>query len=164
MTNTTRTFTCTIAAAALLALSACGTQPNQPVYQSGTTQGSYPANTSGNTTDARYGVVQSMDLVQQESRSGIGAGAIVGAVVGGVLGNQVGGGSGKTAATVLGAAGGAYAGNEIQKSNQQAQTAQAIRLNVRFREGDYVTVTQESAADIRVGDRVVVQNGVARRY
>lgn len=164
MTNTIRIFTSTAAAAALLVLSACGTQPSQPVYQGGATQGSYPANTSSNTSVARYGVVQSINMVQQESSSGIGAGAIVGAVVGGVLGSQVGGGSGRTAATVIGAAGGAYAGNEIQKSNQPAPTAQGVQLNVRLFEGDFVTVTQASAVDIRVGDRVVVQNGVARRY
>jgi len=162
MTNTTRTITCTVAAAALLALSACGTQPNQPVYQGGTSQSSYPASTGSQTNIARYGVVQSINMVQQES--GIGAGAIVGAVVGGVLGNQVGGGSGRTAATVLGAAGGAYAGNEVQRRNQQGQSGQAVSMDVRMQDGAYVTVTQDSAMDIRVGDRVVVQNGVARRY
>ena len=42
----------------------------------------------------------------------------VGAVVGGVLGNQVGSGDGKTLATILGAIGGGYVGNEIAKKNQ----------------------------------------------
>ena len=114
MNDKTRTIAIAAATAALLSLAACGTQPGQPVNQAGATQSSYPSNTTNNNAYARYGVVQSMDLVQQESNSGIGAGAIVGAVVGGVLGNQVGKGDGKTAATVLGAAGGAYAGNEIQ--------------------------------------------------
>ena len=41
----------------------------------------------------------------------------VGAVVGGLLGNQVGGGTGKTLATVAGAVGGGYIGNEIAKRN-----------------------------------------------
>jgi Glycine zipper 2TM domain len=41
----------------------------------------------------------------------------VGAVVGGLLGNQVGGGTGKTLATVAGAVGGGYVGNEIAKRN-----------------------------------------------
>ena len=41
----------------------------------------------------------------------------VGAVVGGLLGNQVGGGNGKTLATVVGAVGGGYVGNEIAKRN-----------------------------------------------
>ena len=46
----------------------------------------------------------------------------IGALVGGVLGHQVGGGSGKTLATVAGAAGGGYAGNQIQKKTQQNDT------------------------------------------
>lgn len=41
----------------------------------------------------------------------------VGAVVGGLLGNQVGGGNGKTLATIAGAIGGGYLGNEIAKRN-----------------------------------------------
>ena len=49
--------------------------------------------------------------VAQNSPIGIG----VGAVVGGLLGNQVGGGKGKTLATIAGAVGGGYLGNEIAK-------------------------------------------------
>lgn len=45
----------------------------------------------------------------------------LGAVVGGLLGNQVGDGRGRTLATIAGAVGGAYAGNEIAKRNQQEQ-------------------------------------------
>ena len=46
----------------------------------------------------------------------------LGALVGGVLGHQIGGGSGKTLATVAGAAAGGYAGNQIQQKTQQADT------------------------------------------
>jgi uncharacterized protein YcfJ len=46
----------------------------------------------------------------------------IGALVGGVLGHQVGGGSGKTLATVAGAGAGGYAGNKIQQSAQQHDT------------------------------------------
>ncbi len=46
------------------------------------------------------------------------AGTAIGAVAGGLLGNQVGGGKGKTLATVAGAVGGGYAGNRIQKNQQ----------------------------------------------
>ena len=51
--------------------------------------------------------------VAHNSPIGIG----VGAVVGGLLGNQVGGGNGKTLATIAGAVGGGYLGNEIAKRN-----------------------------------------------
>lgn len=50
------------------------------------------------------------------------AGTAIGAVAGGVLGNQVGGGKGKTLATVAGAVGGGYAGNKIQQNNQRKHT------------------------------------------
>jgi len=50
------------------------------------------------------------------------AGTVIGGVVGGLLGNQVGGGTGKTLATIAGAAGGAYAGNQIQKGMQERDT------------------------------------------
>lgn len=46
----------------------------------------------------------------------------LGALVGGVLGHQIGGGNGKTLATVAGAAAGGYAGNKIQQKTQQADT------------------------------------------
>ena len=49
--------------------------------------------------------------VAQNSPVGMG----VGAVVGGLLGNQVGGGNGRTLATIAGAVGGGYVGNEIAK-------------------------------------------------
>jgi uncharacterized protein YcfJ len=41
---------------------------------------------------------------------------------GGILGHQVGGGSGKTLATVAGARAGGYAGNKIQQNAQQKDT------------------------------------------
>jgi uncharacterized protein YcfJ len=46
------------------------------------------------------------------------AGTVTGAVVGGLIGHQFGGGSGRTALTIGGAAAGAYAGNQIQKHHQ----------------------------------------------
>lgn len=145
-----------LALAALLALGGCQNMNPPNTYDSGT---AYPQSNSGGAYTG-YGVVQSIDLVRQGS-SGIG-GAIVGGVVGGIIGHQVGGGQGNTAATVLGAAGGAYAGHEIEKRNQPQ--ADAYKFTIRMRDGSYQTVTQTSIEDIRVGDRVRIDNGVARRY
>ncbi len=39
--------------------------------------------------------------------------------MGGLIGNQVGGGNGRKVATIVGAIGGGYVGNEIAKHNQQ---------------------------------------------
>jgi uncharacterized protein YcfJ len=60
------------------------------------------------------GVAQQPVAAKQNSPVGIG----IGAVVGGVLGSQVGSGDGKTLATIAGAVGGGYVGNEIAKKNQ----------------------------------------------
>ncbi|MCB2001511.1 MAG: glycine zipper 2TM domain-containing protein [Rhodoferax sp.] len=161
MMTRTRSVSVAIVAATALVLGACSTQPNPTASTSSYPSTSYPT-TSGSNVNAQYGVVQSIERVQGEARSGVGAGAIAGAVIGGVLGNQVGGGSGKTAATVLGAAGGAYAGNEIQKRNQRPDDL--MRIGVRLYNGANVSVTQEPVPDLRVGDRVLVQNGTAVRY
>ena len=46
-------------------------------------------------------------------------GTVVGGVAGGLLGSTIGSGSGRTVATIAGAAGGAYVGNQVQKNAQQ---------------------------------------------
>lgn len=154
-----------IALAAALTLGACANTGAPAATGAGSTYPQPGSSSSG--TYSGYGVVQSIDLVQQQpgtgiAGTGIGVGAIAGAVVGGIIGNQVGGGVGNTAATVLGAAGGAYAGNEIEKRNQQQ--ANAYKFTIRMNDGSYQTLTQNTNADVRVGDRVVIDNGVARRY
>ncbi|SDH61756.1 glycine zipper 2TM domain-containing protein [Pseudomonas panipatensis] len=50
------------------------------------------------------------------------AGTAIGAIAGGLLGNQIGGGKGKTLATVAGAVGGGYAGNKVQEGMQERDT------------------------------------------
>jgi outer membrane lipoprotein SlyB len=150
-----------IGMAAVLALGACA-NTNTPIN----TGAAYPQSTNSGGVYQGYGVVQSIELVKQNSSgiggSGIGAGTIAGAVIGGIVGHQVGGGDGNTAATVIGAAGGAYAGHELEKKNQQQ--SDAYKFTIRMNDGSYQTVTQSTSGDIRVGDRVQIENGVARRY
>lgn len=50
-----------------------------------------------------------------------GAGAVMGAIAGGAVGHNVGGGSGRAAATALGVIGGALLGNNIEGSSSQVQ-------------------------------------------
>ena len=57
--------------------------------------------------------------VQDENRI---AGSVLGAVAGGVIGHQFGGGRGRDGATVVGALGCGYAGNQIQGSMQEGDT------------------------------------------
>ena len=84
--------------------------------------------------------------------------------MGGVVGSQIGSGKGKTAATVVGAAGGAIAGHEIQKRNRVNNGNEAYRIRVRLDRGGYLTVNQNDIADLRVGDQVRVENDTAYRY
>ncbi len=71
-------------------------------------------------------VCEDVTVQDQPSDSHQIAGMAIGGVAGGVLGHQVGGGKGKTIATVAGAAGGAYAGKKIQE-NQQAKNTHVER-------------------------------------
>ncbi|MEW6164536.1 MAG: glycine zipper 2TM domain-containing protein [Pseudomonadota bacterium] len=91
------------------------------------------------------------EVAQPGAASGLGA--VAGGVVGGLLGNQVGKGSGNTIATVLGAAGGAYAGHQIEKSRKQATR---YEIDVRMNDGSLRTMTQETVPVWRIGDRVKV--------
>lgn len=101
------------------------------------------------------GRVESVQAVRSAPRtSGVGVG--VGAVVGGLLGNQVGGGNGRTLATVAGAVGGGYAGNEIEKRNH---TTTSYQVRVRMEDGEIRSFSQGGAGGWRVGDRVRVVNG-----
>lgn len=113
--------------------------------------------------NSAYGVVDSIQVVQQTTgRSGIGAGAVVGGVVGGLVGNQIGKGSGNTVATVAGVAGGALIGNQIQNNNQQVRDV--YQIGIRLDNGAYQSMTLDNVGDLRVGNRVRIENGRVYRY
>jgi outer membrane lipoprotein SlyB len=96
------------------------------------------------------GVIEGVHAVRRQGR-GTGLGAVVGGVLGGVVGHQMGGGSGKTALTLLGAVGGGVAGNEIEK-RQRAETA--YEMVVRMDDGSERRFTQ--ASPVVPGTRVTV--------
>lgn len=89
---------------------------------------------------------------------GSGLGAVAGGVTGAILGTQIGNGNGRTAATLLGAAGGAYLGNEIEK-NTKAVTRYTV--TVRMSDGS-VRTFQRSAPEFAVGQKVRVEGGTLR--
>ena len=99
------------------------------------------------------------------------AGTAIGAVAGGLLGSQIGGGTGRTLATVGGAAAGGYAGNQVQKNMQEKDTVsrterrcrtvqeshtETIGYDVRYRLG-----TEEGLVrmDHQPGPRIPVKDG-----
>jgi outer membrane lipoprotein SlyB len=105
---------------------------------------------------ANCGTVESVTPFQREADAS-GVGAAAGAVIGGVLGNQVGGGNGKTLATILGAVGGGWAGNTVEKKMKQVTH---YRVQVRMEDGSLRTVEQSAA--IGVGERVTVDGATLR--
>lgn len=81
-------------------------------------------------------------------------GAVAGGLVGALAGHMIGGGKGKTLATVAGAAGGAFAGHEIQKRHQEDNATQMETRNVCH------TVTDKSTSTKTVGyDVTYTYNG-----
>jgi uncharacterized protein YcfJ len=72
--------------------------------------------------------------------------------VGGLLGHQVGGGSGQTAATIVGATGGAVAGSAIGNRANASQPEQQCRTVETFREvvNGYDVVYRYNGRDVSV--------------
>lgn len=109
------------------------------------------------------GVVESSQAVQRQGEvngignSQIGLGTVAGGVLGAVLGNQIGHGSGRTAATVLGAAGGAYAGNTVEKNMKKVTV---YEMRIRMNDGSYRTIEQSNA--ISSGTQVYVEGNSIR--
>lgn len=104
---------------------------------------------------ASCGVVESIRAIQSEGDAS-GLGAVAGGVTGALVGNQMGKGGGNTAMTLLGAAGGALAGNSIEK-NMNRQTA--YRITIRMDDGAYRTISQSHVPAVALGDKVKVVNG-----
>jgi outer membrane lipoprotein SlyB len=87
----------------------------------------------------------------------------VGAGVGGLVGNQIGGGSGRTAATVGGALLGGAAGSRI---GQNVTSRNGLEIEVRLTEGGRrFSVVQEvnPRESFAVGDRVRLITGAGGR-
>jgi outer membrane lipoprotein SlyB len=101
------------------------------------------------------GTVESVREVATQGQ-GTGLGAVAGGVTGAVIGKQFGHGSGKTAMTILGAAGGAFAGHKIE---EKVRSSQRWDVTVRLDDGSYRTLTLEQQPAWRSGDRVRLVNG-----
>ena len=119
-----------------LTLAGCAQQPSYQVV---------------NAPVARTGTVESVrESVEQKSPSGLGL--IAGGLIGGGLGSLIGGGNGRTAATILGAVGGGYVGHNLEKSETQV----VYEISVKYDNGTWGTIRQSSSPPFRIGDRVLV--------
>lgn len=132
-----------------------------PSYSEASPAPSYPAPApvvAAAPVCAVCGAVESVTPVERSSKApGPGMGAVAGGVLGAVLGNQVGHGGGRTAATILGAVGGGFAGNAIEGKMRKETVYQ---VGVRMEDGSHRML--ELAQAPGVGSRVTV-NGTSLR-
>jgi len=104
------------------------------------------------------GVVQTVKWVEQKGQSS-GVGMVAGGVLGGVIGHQIGSGRGNTVATIAGAAGGAYVGNEVEKKkNTTGYWAVTIKMDA----GNVRTFTYSNQPTVHENDRVKLVDGGKR--
>jgi outer membrane lipoprotein SlyB len=109
---------------------------------------------------ANCGGVVSVTQVEVQDDSPNVIGTIAGGLLGGVLGHQVGGGRGRDLATVIGAVGGAYAGNRVENNIGQRKV---FRVAVRLDGGTTQSFDYADDPAVTVGTRVKVENGVLIR-
>jgi outer membrane lipoprotein SlyB len=106
------------------------------------------------------GVVESVREVKTKAEKSNGVGPIAGGVGGAVLGSQIGkefGSKGfRNVMTVLGAAGGAFAGKEIERN---VRATSHWEIAVRLDDGSYRTLTSEAQPFWTAGDRVRLLDG-----
>jgi len=129
-------------------------QPTQPVQIAAAApiaQAPQPAVPAG-----VFGTVESVKEVTTPGDGSSGVGAIGGGIAGAVLGNQFGHGTGRSIMTVLGAAGGALAGKEIEK---QHNATKRWDVTVRMDDGAYHTLSSPSLPYWHAGDRVRFLDG-----
>ncbi len=100
------------------------------------------------------GVVEAINAVEVKGEGSY-LGMIAGGVAGALLGSQVGGGRGTTVAEVAGAAGGAYAGHEIERKMKATKHYEVV---VRLENGGTRTVSYATQPGFAVGARVRLEN------
>lgn len=102
------------------------------------------------------GTVESVTPMRHAAQP-TGVGMVAGGVLGGVLGNQIGGGNGRTLATVAGAVGGGYVGNQVEKN---ARATTSYRVGVRMEDGRLRTLDRSSP--VAVGTPVTLNGNSLR--
>lgn len=104
------------------------------------------------------GRVESIRFIQEKGK-GTGLGAVAGGVLGGVIGHQIGGGTGQTVATIAGAAGGAYVGNEVEKNKR---TNAYWQVTIKMDAGNTRIFNYTNQPTVNEGERVKLVDGGRR--
>ncbi|MBC5766364.1 glycine zipper 2TM domain-containing protein [Ramlibacter albus] len=157
------------ALAVTMLASVVGCATNTPMYGS-----NYPATTVttapvySTTAALEYGRVSNIEYMPVGTSAPISGnnniiGAVIGGLAGAALGSTIGGGSGRTAATVLGGVAGAAVGSHIARNQAGVTTAPGYRVTVQTDSGAMRIYEVGSTGDLRVGDRVRVENNVIYR-
>ena len=115
-----------------------------------TSQATASKSSSGEPECRDCGKVLAVNVVEKKGEGGA-LGLIAGGVAGGLLGNQIGSGKGKTLATVAGAAGGAYAGKQVEG---HVNTTRVWSVRVRFDNGQEQAYEFDQQPRFAAGDRV----------
>jgi len=105
--------------------------------------------------DSDYGKVEAIEIYRAADNQPVNVGTVLGGIAGGVIGHQIGSGRGNTAATIVGAVGGAVVGNEIEKKRVEGSR---YRITVRLDSGNTLIVEDTRDVNLRIGDRVRVEN------
>ena len=106
------------------------------------------------------GKVVGVVMSKKEGKAGP-IGVIGGGVAGALLGNQVGSGTGRTVATIAGAAGGAYAGHKVEEKMKETKVW-AVR--VKLDSGEERVIEFDHEPGVKSGDLVKVSgNTIIRR-
>ena len=105
--------------------------------------------------EIRTGVIEKITSVELQSNHHTGVGAVVGGIAGLGVGSLIGGGTGRDVAMVLGAVGGALAGNEVQ--NKYDKPVPGQQVIVRINNGVLMSVTQAQNPNLYLGQRVYIE-------
>lgn len=133
-----------------------GIMPNALSQKTGDPAAAAPAGRAGNASRCHTcGVVESVRTVELRGEAS-GVGAVTGGLTGAVLGSTMGRGHGNTAMTIIGAAGGALAGNEIEKNVKKHYV---YRVTVRMDDGSVRRLSQSAPPAFGAGDKVRVVDG-----
>lgn len=165
MRNLSRLAAVVSSGAAATLLAACVAYPVGPTAGPAYGPAPYPV-ASGPVAGTEFGRVFNIEYLPVGAvyrRPANPIGAIVGGIAGAVIGNQFGSGGGRAAATVLGGVAGAGVGNAIAHNNAGVVTQPGYRITVQTDQGQMRTYEVPATGDLRVGDRVRIDNGVIYR-
>jgi outer membrane lipoprotein SlyB len=148
-------------------LAACAYNPPQYAPVGAYPGGGYPVAAAPMGTE--YGRVSNIQFFQAgpaasgQNVPGAVIGAVAGALVGNMVGRSLGGVSARDTSTVLGGVGGAVIGSQAGRGAPGPATP-VYRITVQSDQGVMRFFDVPSPGDLRIGDRVRVDNGVISHY